>query len=368
MIMDYDDINDVSFTKTGLKPISESAEHRMGNKYYTQLFFAKLGFTREIDFEMLSGFPAEICNIPKLKTLRIRHSQIKTIPSEIERLKNLEFLSLKANSVEELPKELFLLENLKGLDLASNMITSIPPEIGNLRRLEVLIVTDNQLTELPDEICRLKNLKKLVSNRNFLSELPKNIDQLNNLELLMVDDNEIMPEEIGRLNQLNDKTKVISGGNISEEMAQDLSHVRYFRRHISSKYHIRRIDRHSVSVCDINTGKLINTFKGCTYEYNRLDDCSVSPDEKYLIAVDNDCEDYGAIGDLLGWEIESGRAKKISVEGSNGLSRITFSDDGKYVKVKQYSSNAIVWDLETGNVVFNRRSKRQRWRSEHVEI
>lgn len=292
-----------------------------------------------------------------LEELDLGSNMLKRLPSGIAKLTNLRVLNLESNEISEIPPEIGELKNLTHLCLSENQLNHLPSEIGKLKRLETLDLSGNRLKTLPSEICDLKNLRELVlyGNRE-LSTLPDEIDHLKNLESLCLERTDIEFSKIRRFD-FDDKTKIAVSDKPEKPRyyLKDTSLLGSFGKYVSGKHIIKKISKNRLEVLDLMDGKKLNSFEifpnGREFEYHRMEDCSVSPDEKHLVATEVDCEEYGGIGYLHVWEIKSGRSKDFERTLMNGISDIAFTDDGKYLKVKHFGPKDIVWDFHNGKIV-----------------
>ncbi len=155
--------------------------------------------------QQLTEFPAELCALTQLTTLKLGWNTITAIPPEIANLKNLTDLYLGGNHIEAIPKELGGLKNLAVLDLGNNRIGTIPPEIGGLEKLTALYLNNNHIEAIPTEIGNLANLTGLHLGYNRIETVPPEIGNLTKLIELDLGTNRIeaLPPEFGRLTNLN---------------------------------------------------------------------------------------------------------------------------------------------------------------------
>ena len=83
--------------------------------------------------------PDCICELTKLKTMKININYLTKLPNSIDKLINLEQLNLNMNKILVMQPEIFNLHNLWSLDMTNNCLTSIPADIiklnDNLRML-----------------------------------------------------------------------------------------------------------------------------------------------------------------------------------------------------------------------------------------
>jgi len=161
----------------------------------------------EISFygQQLTEFPAELCALTNLTTLKLGWNTIAAIPPEIANLTNLTGLYLGGNHIETIPKELGGLRNLAVLELGNNRIETIPPEIGGLEKLTALYLNNNHIAAIPPEIGRLANLTGLHLGYNQIETVPPEIGNLTKLIELDLGTNRIkaLPPEFGNLRNLN---------------------------------------------------------------------------------------------------------------------------------------------------------------------
>lgn len=107
----------------------------------------------------------------------------------------LNHLILDYNQLTGIPAEIGNMTNLGYLDLSNNQITgSIPSEIGNLNMLSILNLDYNKLAgSIPSEIGNLTNLTKLKLNNNKLDIISAII--LNALDSLWIQNNHFTFED-----------------------------------------------------------------------------------------------------------------------------------------------------------------------------
>jgi hypothetical protein len=74
----------------------------------------------DLDGDMLTRFPSELCQLTNLRELGLSQNQLAELPAEIGQLTNLEKLNLRGNRLTELPRELGQLTSLQELDLQGN--------------------------------------------------------------------------------------------------------------------------------------------------------------------------------------------------------------------------------------------------------
>lgn len=137
------EISHINCKEIGALTNLEDLTFRTGlpSKFHVMDFSVRVAFkSLHSQYDPLQGDPGrihiqliplkEIFQLVALKTLDLRHNNLKRIPLDIIHLKNLENLDLSHNGLEELPKEIGLLPSLKTLYLLNNKLRSIPKEIG----------------------------------------------------------------------------------------------------------------------------------------------------------------------------------------------------------------------------------------------
>ncbi|VIO90379.1 Flightless-I protein homolog, putative [Brugia malayi] len=159
----------------------------------------------------LSSVHGELSDLPRLRSVIVRHNQIKTsgIPTDIFRMKdltiidfshntlrevppNLEYakcaivLNLSHNNIENIPNAVFSnLIDLLYLDLSNNKLEMLPPQIRRLTTLQVLRLSNNplhhfQLKQLPSmkalRVLHMRNTSRTLEN------IPPTLDDLDNLQ------------------------------------------------------------------------------------------------------------------------------------------------------------------------------------------
>ena len=171
----------------------------------------------------LSEIPAELANLPNLRTVKLGNNSIDSVAQKAEHLferfllsdgepfplvsfegslsirelvqehyhaglfraverdtnlvRGIRKLNLSEKELSALPEGVRRLVNLEELYLGGNNLTSLPSWLGELSKLQVLHLSENQLTELPESIsaCPLECLSVMD---NPLAELPQGIRAL----------------------------------------------------------------------------------------------------------------------------------------------------------------------------------------------
>ncbi|QTA79972.1 Leucine-rich repeat-containing protein [Desulfonema limicola] len=304
-------------------------------------------FMNAVEMDIL---PLEICEFNKLRHLGLTLCSIQKLPKEIGKLNSLQSLVLTSNSLVYLPIELGDLFYLKELNLSYNQIVSLPPEICKLKNLEILNLECNQIIKLPKEIGKLESLKTLSLKDNILSEIPKEIFNLPNIEVLNIGGNNITIDDIKNY-EINGISIIIEYSNISEVNDSRIGGSVKFKRNKSDQYFIVKENRHNVTIYERKTGSFVIKYNNGSYYYDRIDEFCISPDDKHLVIIENDCEEYPGQGTLSIYDIQTKERKKFENTLLCALSDITFSEDGRYVKTKQFSRSDTIWDYQTGKIV-----------------
>jgi len=92
-----------------------------------------------LDQNRLREIPAEVCSLPKLKTL-----------------------SLSQNALTSLPKAVSEMTSLRSLSLGDNQLADIPPELGSCLVLQTIYLHHNHFTRLPTTLHKLENLSEFA--------------------------------------------------------------------------------------------------------------------------------------------------------------------------------------------------------------
>jgi len=152
--------------------------------------------TLDIRFTRLGFVSERICNLKRLKELRITQSRLTNVDAVVC-LDSLERLDLFRNNLSSLPKDFHRLRQLKYLNLSSNPIKGsfeFPPFIEELE----MVSTD--LTEFPRELCVLSHLTKVnLADNSELNAIPIEIANLIQLKYLNLSNTKITVNEIERL-------------------------------------------------------------------------------------------------------------------------------------------------------------------------
>ncbi len=95
------------------------------------------------------------------------------------------------------------------------------------------------------------------------------------------------------------------------------------------------------TIWDIFTGKEIKTFPDCESEICSV---SISPDGKYTMACDNDCN-------LIIWEISTSKEfRKLSLY-PNRIQSLVLSPDGKYILSGYWNGSLKLWNISSAGLI-----------------
>ena len=157
----------------------------------------------------LSGtIPAELENLPKLRSLVLSGALTGSIPPELGNLTNLLQLSLSGPNLSgDIPPELGNLTNLINLSLGGRISGELPPELGNLANLQSLNLGGNDISgPIPSELGNLTSLRNFILYENNLSgPIPPELGNLTGIDDLVLRNNQLsgpIPPELGNLTGL----------------------------------------------------------------------------------------------------------------------------------------------------------------------
>lgn len=124
----------------------------------------------------------EVCEMVKLRELRIEGQAIWELPEGMKDLCELRVLSLDNNKFKRIPAVVRHYTKLYHFSIAGNEVTGVSDDFfENLLDLEVLGLNNNQLTSLPKSICNLKKLRKLAYENNPGLRLPEWIEVVSSM-------------------------------------------------------------------------------------------------------------------------------------------------------------------------------------------
>jgi Leucine-rich repeat (LRR) protein len=102
-----------------------------------------------------------------LQYLKLDRTALKEIPEELGKLNKLEQLSMKNNGIEKLYGEICELPNLRALNIRHNAIktSGVPNELFNNFELTTLDLSHNKLKDIPEGLEKAKGM--LVLNLSY---------------------------------------------------------------------------------------------------------------------------------------------------------------------------------------------------------
>ncbi|GAB4824057.1 hypothetical protein N2152v2_011103 [Parachlorella kessleri] len=155
----------------------------------------------------LEGFPAMLCTLPALRTLRlVNQRDVETLPGTISQLTSLQELLLRDCGIHGLPASLSALTGLTSLAIegVSNLAAvslELHDWLGALTNLAELSLKRSLLGCCPAEVAALGALRRLDVSHGKLAVLPVVLSRLTNLEELNMACNAFMalPEALSAL-------------------------------------------------------------------------------------------------------------------------------------------------------------------------
>ncbi|KAI3796531.1 hypothetical protein L1987_39205 [Smallanthus sonchifolius] len=154
----------------------------------------------------INHLPDSICNLKRLKTLRLRFCVIlDELTEDLGQLESLEELDLSCCKIRDIPRSIYKLKRLRTLILEDYEVLELPEDLGQLKSLKKLSLRGSKIREIPDTICKLNHLKELnLYACSKLEKLPENLGDLKCLELLDVQGTSIshIPESVSLLKGL----------------------------------------------------------------------------------------------------------------------------------------------------------------------
>lgn len=153
----------------------------------------------DLSFNHFAAIPQDFPNLPKLKSLTMMKSDIRTIsPTAFDQLDQLEELIIDGNQLVTFEANL---PQLKNLQLRNNFMTHVT--FTNFTNLEVLDMTDNELrnfTAFSNEIKDCKKLSVLNLSDNWLTVVSFHHDSLQHLDLDLNDIQNVEVEDFSLKN------------------------------------------------------------------------------------------------------------------------------------------------------------------------
>ncbi len=149
----------------------------------------------------LTELPDSIRSLVNLKYLKLRNNQITNPPSWLNELKSLTFLDLSGCRLEK-TIDLTGLDNLTDIVLDYNpKLKYAPSGIGTLSKLARFTASNCDIRSIPEEILNCGELFLIDIHANSkLTTLPEKISGLQNIVAICVDDTDISPDLLKRIN------------------------------------------------------------------------------------------------------------------------------------------------------------------------
>ena len=102
----------------------------------------------------------------------------------------------------------------------------------------------------------------------------------------------------------------------------------------------------TVRMMNVSDGELIRAFGG-----NRVIDAVLSVDDKILASYDQGF--FASKGNLILWDVESGKKLQTITDESFDVTSIAISPDGKYVAAAREDYSVKLWDTSSGEGIIN---------------
>ena len=184
--------------------------HGVAKKYQNKIFPIGIGEMSnleriEITTTTFTGFPAEISNCKKLKSI-ILMGEFQ-LPKELALLEidSIRW-SISKEKMSIFPKAIYAIKSLKYLDITHQNISKISKNLGQLVELEYLDLSNNNITKLPDGVGELIKLEQLYLQNNKISRLPLSLKNNDKLKVLNLNNNKLitLPAALFELPELFD--------------------------------------------------------------------------------------------------------------------------------------------------------------------
>ena len=173
----------------------------------------------------ISELPPHISKCTHLEMLDVSNNKLTTLSESLAACQNITTLCVRGNALDYIPHFLTGMTSIQNLDWSANKLCSIPEWFDELQFIRELSLADNELSPLPftlgtltslvhldisgnglyaqqdnyDVINQLVSLETLIVKNNKFSFFQKEIAQLTRLKILDVQENNISPRQLKRL-------------------------------------------------------------------------------------------------------------------------------------------------------------------------
>lgn len=146
----------------------------------------------DLSFNQIDLLPDDLSKLKNLKYLNLAGNSLKySIDEEIQNLKNLEFISIEfskdASNIKQTIQALTQLPNLKILHLRYSNLDKLPIEFKNFKSLEQLSLRGNfdlELSSTFETLAKIQSLKILDLSFSRIESLPDEFGLLKNVETI----------------------------------------------------------------------------------------------------------------------------------------------------------------------------------------
>jgi len=153
-------------------------------KKLEHLYFGDFEVTNPEKLHSFDGFSDAFCEFRNLKSLNIKHSNIRRIPDCIKNLKKLVEIRIVDDKIYRIPSAISELPNLQAIYLYNNQIKEIPRHMTELKKLYYLDLSNNLISSLPEYIKQMECSIYLKNNKiNAVPDYLKNVDHYLKIEI-----------------------------------------------------------------------------------------------------------------------------------------------------------------------------------------
>nr|WP_295874375.1 leucine-rich repeat domain-containing protein [uncultured Chitinophaga sp.] len=189
----------------------------------------------DLSSNSIAVLPPAIKELSQLKELHIKYNKLTLLPEELGELQELEVVALNGNKDLDFDQAFRVLANckkLKRLRLKGCQLRTLPESITLLESLESIDLYDNYFDEVPEVLLQLKQLREIISSRplpmpffinmikddpahtsfstssllpyevNGKKTLPESITTLRHVHSLSLHDLEVLPASISQMTWL----------------------------------------------------------------------------------------------------------------------------------------------------------------------